>query len=153
MSTPIATVCAHARELSAHYPRLHSILNWPGLEKRMQDFSQEASSEEIKMVYVKDGNAVVKDGNEESEVGPGNLVMVSDGSTQWSVLGDKGVTLISLVTSPDEVADDGDAAAAEDDDPTTWKDLSFALGAGLLFGGTIVVAGNLLRTSGLLQPP
>ena len=105
------------------------------------------------MVYVKDGNAVVKDGNEESEVGPGNLVMVSDGSTQWSVLGDKGVTLISLVTSPDEVADDGDAAAAEDDDPTTWKDLSFALGAGLLFGGTIVVAGNLLRTSGLLQPP
>ena len=87
------------------------MLNWPGLEKRKEDFEQAASTDEIKMVYVKDGQAVVKDGEEEAEVGAGNLVMIADGATQWSVVGDQAVTLISLVTSPDEVSGDGDAAA------------------------------------------
>eukprot|EP00966_Prymnesium_polylepis_P071356 1657647-Prymnesium_polylepis.1 len=35
-----------------------NVMNWPGLEKRSSDFSQSASPDEVKMVYVKDGEAV-----------------------------------------------------------------------------------------------
>ena len=64
-----------------------NIMNWPGLEKRTSEFSQSATDDEIKMVYVKDGEAVVSDAEETQSVSAGNLIMIQGGQTTWDVTG------------------------------------------------------------------
>ena len=70
------------------------ILNWPGLEKRTQDFFQEVPDETLKMVYVKEGAAVVGDEDESKEVEAGQLVSLSNGTLQWTRIAEGGVVLL-----------------------------------------------------------
>jgi len=136
-----------------------NVMNWPGLEKRTSAFSQSASDEEVKMVYVKDGEATVSDAEETKTVGPGSLIMIQGGQTKWDVAEGGGITLISLVTSTDEVTGEGvakDSAApkeAEELEPVTLKEYAGLLGAGLLLGFVLSVGSTLLQSSGLLAPP
>ena len=100
------------------------VFSWPGLEKRAEDFSKSATSEEMMMVYVKEGTATISDAEESKTVKGGQMVMISDGEVQWSGIGDGGLTLISLTTELSNVVEE-EAKPAPSFDP-----LSFAGGAG-----------------------
>ena len=50
------------------------VFSWPGLEKRKEDFKQSASSEEMTMVYVKEGTATISDAEESKAVKSGQMV-------------------------------------------------------------------------------
>ena len=124
-----------------------NIFNWPGLEKRTNDFEQDAAADEMKMVYIKDGSATISDGEETQEANAGQIVMISDGTTRWSLKGDESVTLISMTTALDDVTGDGagSAPAADDLEPLTPKDYAFVLGAGLLVGGIFAFATKMAQ--------
>ena len=118
-----------------------NIMNWPGLEKRTSEFYQYASDEEVKMVYVKDGEAVISDDEETKTVSSGSLVMIQGGETKWDVTEGSSVTLISLMTSTDEVTEEG-SSGGEPVQDLTIKEAALLLGGGLLFGG---IASTLYR--------
>jgi len=125
-----------------------NVMNWPGLEKRTSDFEQSATEDEVKMVYVKDGEAVVSDAEETTTVGPGSLIMIQGGDTKWGVTAEGGITLISLTTSTDEVTGDG---VLEGQEPEPVQDLTLQeaaklLGFGLVFGLTLSVVTTLVQT-------
>ena len=85
------------------------VMNWPNLEKRSADFAKSATSDELLMVYVKDGSATLTEGDETATVAEGQIVMVSDGEVRWSGV-EGGVTLLSVVTALEtdgDVVDDG----------------------------------------------
>lgn len=42
------------------------VMNWPGLEKRMEPFEQSAATGELKMIFIKQGSAIVTAEGEES---------------------------------------------------------------------------------------
>ena len=100
------------------------VFSWPGLEKRQEDFSKAASSDEMMMVYVKEGTATLSDADDTKTVKSGQMVMISDGEVQWSGIGDGGLTLISLTTELSEVVE------KEAPPPLSFDPLSFAAGAG-----------------------
>ena len=80
---------------------------WPGLEKRAAPFSQSAGSDEMMMIYVREGSATVKDADAESTVNAGQMVMLSDGNLEWSAIGEGGVTLLTTTAPLTDVVNDG----------------------------------------------
>ena len=119
------------------------VFGWPDLAKKAADFSQKAEADELLMVYVKDGSAKVSDGEDEKTVTAGQMVIVNDGSVQWSNI-EKELILISTTTPAadvDEFSDDTLVAAPKrvspEDDPVedlTLKEAALLLGGGLVAG-------------------
>ena len=62
------------------------VFSWPGLEKRQEDFSKAASSDEMMMVYVKEGMATLSDADETKTVKSGQMVELSERSPLLTVL-------------------------------------------------------------------
>ncbi|KAL3927912.1 MAG: hypothetical protein SGPRY_002613 [Prymnesium sp.] len=123
-----------------------NVMNWPGLEKRTSSFSQSAGEDEVKMVYVKEGKAVVSDAEETKSVGPGNLIMIQGGETTWDV-SDGALTLISLVTATDEVTGEGVEATVEaPPEDLSLKEGALLLGGGLLFGGFLAFLSRMVQS-------
>lgn len=83
------------------------VFNWPGLEKRLQDFEDRAVPGKLKMVYVKQGSAILEDEEDKATVSPGQMVLIDDRSdVRWSGISEGGLVLLSCET----VLDDEDAA-------------------------------------------
>jgi len=118
------------------------VFGWPGLAKQSADFSQSAAADELLMVYVKEGKGTISDGEETASVAAGQMVMISDGSVQWSGI-ETELVLISTTTAladVDEFSVDTLVApkkvAIEDDpvDDLSLKDAGLLLAAGLAAG-------------------
>ena len=133
------------------------VFGWPGLEKRTSEFSQSAASDELLMVYIKEGSATLSDEEETKAVSAGQMVMVSDGAVKWSGVTEGGVTLISTTTPLADVDESGTtsaggvAAIGADDDPVkdlTLKDAALLLGAGLVAGGLAAFGANTFFSPG-----
>jgi len=121
------------------------VLSWPGLDKKVEEFSQAAGADELLMVYVREGSATISDDEESKAVAAGQMVMVSDGSVQWSGIADGGLTLISTTTSLENVDEfqetelkpaptTGDLDVDDPVDDLSLKDAALLLGAGLAAG-------------------
>ena len=84
------------------------VFNWPGLERRVQDFADAAVSGKLKMVYVKSGSATIEDGEDSADISAGQMVMIDDkGETRWSKISEEGLVLLSCETV---LAEEGAAA-------------------------------------------
>ena len=129
------------------------VFNWPGLEKRTADFERRAGADELSMVYVKEGAALVSDADgDEAAVAAGTLVTISDGAVAWSGISEGGLVLLvspTMSSSDGEAGGGGAVAAAEADAHASLgeqlKEAGVMLGAGLLFGGLLAVVANLAR--------
>mmetsp|Transcript_39604 Transcript_39604/g.96144 ORF Transcript_39604/g.96144 Transcript_39604/m.96144 type:complete len:175 (-) Transcript_39604:152-676(-) len=122
-----------------------NVMNWPGLERRTSAFSQSAGEDEVKMVYVKEGEAVVSDADERQTVGPGNLVMIQGGETKWEVA-EGSLTLISLTAAADEVTGEKASPVSEPPpDDLSLKEVALLLGRGLIFGAILALVTRLAQ--------
>ena len=118
------------------------VFGWPGLAKQSSDFSQSVAADELMMVYVKEGKGIISDGEESQPVVAGQMVMISDGSVQWSGI-EPELVLISTTTAladVDEFSNNKLVAPKKvpiEDDPVddlNLKDAALLLGAGLAAG-------------------
>mmetsp|Transcript_62421 Transcript_62421/g.103827 ORF Transcript_62421/g.103827 Transcript_62421/m.103827 type:complete len:180 (-) Transcript_62421:124-663(-) len=119
------------------------VMNWPGIEKRTENFALESDAETMKMVYVKEGAAVLTDGNETSPVEKGQVVMINDGMVKWSSIADGGIVLLTIETSVDE--DNDEATVAEPVEDISLKEGAGLLAAGLIFGAVLVAGVKLAQ--------
>mmetsp|Transcript_20994 Transcript_20994/g.40859 ORF Transcript_20994/g.40859 Transcript_20994/m.40859 type:complete len:127 (-) Transcript_20994:373-753(-) len=119
-----------------------NVFNWPGLEKRVEDFEQAAGEGELKMVYVKEGSGVVREGEQSAMVRAGQVVMISDGTVSWGGIGDEGLLLISTSTTLDD--DEPDAVAKDEPEDLSLKEAAVMLGAGFAFGAVVVLGAGLV---------
>ena len=161
---PVATMGFDVQSVDEKAVEELGVFSWPGLAKRTEDFAQSATSEEMLMVYVKEGSATVVDAEGTTTVAEGQMVIISDGDVKWTSISDGGVTLITA-TSPlvDTDEDDsggiarwlglGGGAAKPEISPEDEevKDLDakeavILLGAGLLAGGLFSVGLKLVQT-------
>merc|ERR1719247_649337 len=98
------------------------------------------------MVYCREGSAtLVADGEEDTDVTAGQIVMVSDGSVRWTKIPDGGVTLLSTTTTLEDDEDNSGPATSQDED-LSLKEGAALLAAGLAFGGLISVGTKLIAT-------
>ena len=122
------------------------VFNWPGIEKRTEEFSQTAAPDMLKMIYVKEGSGVLTEGAETAAVSAGQMVMISDGTVKWTSLADGGVILLSIETPVDDDDDDVSGPAGAEVEPFTLEEGVRLLGAGLLSGAIIALAVKLIQT-------
>ena len=121
------------------------IFGWPGLEKKLEDFTMSAAAQEIKMVYVKEGSATLTDAEETAKIEAGQMVMVSDGDVRWT--GVEPLTLLSQTVevkdveefSTDDLRLNAPPTIKPEDEPV--KDLTLKEAGLLLVGG--LLAGKL----------
>ena len=141
------------------------VFNWPGLERRVQDFADAAVSGKLKMVYVKSGSATIEDGEDSADISAGQMVMIDDkGETRWSKISEEGLVLLSCETVLAEegaAAEEAVAASAgqrdlsgkplgdaiqEDSLDVTLGGLLTQLALGLASGGMLAVGVKLFVT-------
>ena len=125
-----------------------NILNWPTLEKRLEDFEKSAELDEMMYVYCREGSASLSaEGEEDTTIsagaGPsaqcpcipcahgcsavlfrpaGQLVIVNDGAVRWTDISEGGVTLLSTVTPILDADKAAEVAAKGEESPP--EDLS-----------------------------
>ena len=116
------------------------VLNWPTLEKRSLDFWQEVNQTKLKMVYLKQGSALIGDGEQVEKVKAGQLVSISNGTVQWTQLSEGGVVILSIETSLDDEDDDITDNPQQRQEPESLKDVLVLLGVGIL-SGTVLAQG------------
>ena len=142
-----------------------NVLNWPGLEKRSENFEKVAFPDEMVYVYCREGSATLSADGEESvpiaagacicsvrcpctkaplrsSAAPstlvaGQLVIVNDGAVRWTEIAEGGVTLITTTSSADPDAPEPNAP--EEPKDLTLKEGAVLLAAGLASGGLISV--------------
>jgi len=115
-----------------------NVLNWPGLEKRSEDFEKVAFPDELVYVYCREGGATISaDGEETVTVAAGQLVIVNDGAVRWTDISEGGVTIITTTSDIDpDAPEPGEAEEVKD---LTLKEAAVLLGAGLASGALISV--------------
>ena len=125
-------------DLSAKDVEEMNVLNWPGLEKRSEDFEKVAFPDELVYVYCREGGATLSaDGEETVTIAAGQLVIVNDGAVRWTEIAEGGVTLITTTSSTDP--DAPEPGAPEEVKDLTLKEGAILLGAGLASGALISV--------------
>ena len=125
-------------DLSAKDVEEMNVLNWPGLEKRSEDFEKVAFPDELVYVYCREGGATLSaDGEETVTIAAGQLVIVNDGAVRWTEIAEGGVTLITTTSSTDP--DAPEPGAPEEPKDLTLKEGAILLGAGLASGALISV--------------
>ena len=125
-------------DLSAKDVEEMNVLNWPGLEKRSEDFEKVAFPDELVYVYCREGGATISaDGEETVTVAAGQLVIVNDGAVRWTDISEGGVTIITTTSDIDpDAPEPGEAEEVKD---LTLKEAAVLLGAGLASGALISV--------------
>jgi hypothetical protein len=142
------------------------VFNWPGLEKRVQDFDDRAVDGKLKMVYVKQGSATLQDDADKATVSAGQMVLIDDQSdVSWTGISEGGLVLLSCETVLDAdaggstprpaaaVAGQKDLAGKplgdamqEEMGELSLGGLAIQLGLGLLSGSVLAVGLKLFLT-------
>ena len=114
-----------------------NVLNWPTLEKRTEEFEKVAFPDEMVYVYCREGSASLSaEGEEDTTITAGQLVIVNDGSVRWSNIPEGGVTILSTTS---EAGEEAEAAAEAPPEDLSLKEGAFLLAAGLAFGAAVSV--------------
>jgi hypothetical protein len=142
------------------------VFNWPGLERRVQDFDDRAVDGKLKMVYVKQGSATLADSADKATVSAGQMVLIDDQSeVSWTGISEGGLVLLSCETVLDD--DASGSTSKPSAQPAGQKDLAgkplgdamqeemgelslgglvIQLGLGLLSGSILAVGLKLFLT-------
>lgn len=142
------------------------VFNWPGLEKRVQDFDDRAVNGKLKMVYVKQGSATLQDDADKATVSAGQMVLIDDQSdVSWTGISEGGLVLLSCETVLDDDAGGSTSSPAgraagqkdlagkplgdamqEEMGELSLGGLAIQLGLGLLSGSILAVGLKLFLT-------